>query len=104
MAGNAPNPQERDITRVVQAVRELFMGRSNAVGSLTLQANATTTTVIALNIGAQSRIFLTARTAAAAQEVLAGELHVSAVASGTFTVAHVNSASADRTFDYVALG
>jgi len=104
MAGNPPAPLEKNLVRIVQGVRELFQGRSNAVGVVTLTENATTTDVAALNCGADSKVFLTPTTANAAAEVGAGGMYISAVASQQFTITHANNAQTDRTFHYVVLG
>lgn len=104
MAGNVPPITERDPVRINQAIRDLFAGRSNAVGTVTLAAGETSTTVTGLNIGPASRVFLMPTTADAAAELAAGGLYVSAVAAGSFTITHANDASEDRTFHWVALG
>lgn len=104
MAGNVPNAAETNIRKIVQGVRELFQGRSNAVGTLTLEDGAASTTVTAINCGQDSKVFLTPTTANAAAEVGAGTLYVSSVASGAFTLTHANNAQTDRTFVYVCLG
>lgn len=88
--------------RIVRAVRELFEGRSNAVGSVTLRENQTTTTVIAPNIGPSSEIFLSPKTSNAAGAT--ANVRVTSVGSGTFTLTHSNTATTDRTFGWVALG
>lgn len=103
MAGNIPAITERDPTRINQAIRDLFAGRSNAVGTVTLTASDTTTAVEALNVGADSRVFLQATTANASAALLAG-LYVSAVAAGGFTITHASDAATDQTFFWVALG
>jgi hypothetical protein len=102
MAGNIPHLQEVSQVRQNQALRDLFAGRSNAVGTVTLTANAASTVVTAINCGADSKVFLFPTTANAAAIVAA--TYVSAVANGTFTVTHTNSATADKTFFWVALG
>lgn len=102
MAGKLPLSGEKDLFVIVQAIRELFFGRSLAVGQFTLRANQTTTTVAAPNIGEQSEIFLSPRTANAATAT--GNTRVTTVAPGTFTVTHSSTADADKTFGYVALG
>lgn len=104
MAGNVPQPGERDPRRIVQAIRELFEGRSNAVGEVTLQAGGTATTVTAANCGVDSKVFLFPTTANAAAEVGAGTLYCGTVAGGSFTLTHANNAQTDRTFFYVAIG
>lgn len=104
MAGNVPNPNETNPARIVRGVRELFAGRSNAVGVVTLTAGATETDVDAINCGPDSKVFLMPTTASAASDFSGGALFVSSVASGAFTVTHASSAATDRTFFYVCLG
>lgn len=104
MAGNVPHPQEKDPFKLVQGIRELFQGRSNAVGTVTLTENETTTDVAAINCGAESKVFLMPTTANAAAEFGNGTIYVSSVASGAFTLTHANAATTDRTFFYVCLG
>ncbi len=103
MAGTIPHIYERDQTRINQAIRDLFAGRSNAVGEVTLTANDTTTTVTALNIGIDSKVFLMPTTANAAADFVAG-VYISAVTSGGFEITHPNDADTDKTFFWVALG
>jgi hypothetical protein len=102
MAGNAPNLQERDPYKIVLAVNELFQGRSHAVGTVTLRANQTTTTVSSDTCGDESVILLSPTTANAAAAL--ATTYVSAVTQGSFTLTHANNAQTDKTFGYVALG
>jgi hypothetical protein len=95
---------EKDLKKFALAIQQLGEGRSNAVGSLTLAASATSTTVAARNCGAGSVVLLSPRTAHAAAELAAGTLYVGAVALGSFTLAHANNAQTDRSFGYVCLG
>jgi hypothetical protein len=104
MAGNVPASAETSLYKIVRAVRELFEGRSNAVGSFTLAANTATTTVTAPNCGTGSTVLYTPTSANAATEVGNGTIRVSTVANGSFTLAHANNAQTDRTFLYAALG
>jgi hypothetical protein len=104
MSGNVPIPTEQDPYKIVRAVRELFEGRSNAVGKLTLTANATSTTVTAANCGIGSTVLLTPTSAHAAAEFGNGTIYVSAVANGSFTLTHANNSQTDRTFLYAAFG
>jgi len=99
-----PSSRETSIPKIVQAVRELWEGRSNSGGQFTCALNAATTVVPAINCGDGSRILLSPRHANAAAEVGAGTLYVSAVARGAFTVTHANSATGNRTFDYEIKG
>jgi hypothetical protein len=100
----ALSPAETEPYRIVNAIRQLAAGRSNAAGSLTLAASAASTTVAAPNCAAAAQVFLFPKTAHAAAELAGGTCYVSAIANGSFTVTHANNAQADRTFAYVCLG
>jgi hypothetical protein len=100
----ALSPAETAPYRIVNAIRQLAAGRSNAAGSVTLAAGAASTLVAAPNCAAASQVFLFPRTAHAAAELAGGTCYVSAVANGSFTVTHANNAQTDRTFAYVCLG
>ena len=95
---------ETSIERIVQSIRELWEGRSMAVGSVTLTPNEATTVVAAINCGADSKVMLTPRTANAATELGNGTMYVSAVAAGAFTITHANAATTGRTFDWAIRG
>ena len=104
MSGNVPAPGDTDLYRIVRAVRELFEGRSNATGTVTLTANASSTAVAAPNCGAGSVPLLVPMTANAAAKIGNGTLHVSAVGNGAFTLSHASNGQTDRIFRFVALG
>lgn len=97
-----PATSDRDLTSIVQSIRELWEGRSDAKGTCTLAAGATTTTVSATNCGVNSRILLSPTTANAAGAL--ATTYVSAVAKGQFTLTHANAVSTDRTFFYAIQG
>jgi hypothetical protein len=98
------SPSETQLYIIVNAVRQLMQGRSNAAGSVTLAASAASTTVSAPNCAGGAQVFLFPRTLHAAAELAAGTCYVSAIAAGTFTVTHANNPQLDRTFSYVCLG
>jgi len=100
----ALSPAEKEPSRIVQAVRQLMEGRSNATGSVTLTANVATTTVTAPVCAAGSTVLLFPETTSAATEFGAGTLKVGTISNGSFVVTHVNSATADRTFRWAAFG
>jgi hypothetical protein len=104
MAGNVPAPGETRLDRIVRAIRDLYAGRSNAVGTVTLTENSATTVVTAINCGKDSKVFLMATTANAAAEAGGTALRISSVGQGTFTITHVNSATAGRTFYWACFG
>lgn len=94
--------EEKELSKVVGAVQELTKGRSNAVGTFTLTANAASTVVTAMNCGADSQPFIIPKTANAAAAL--ATTYISAVANGSFTVTHANNAQVDKTFGFVCLG
>lgn len=104
MSGSVPAQNESELLRIVRGVRDLFEGRSNAYGTFTLAAGETETTVIAPNCGETSEIVFSPKTADAAGEVAGGAMYVSSVSLGSFTVAHANDASTERTFAYRIVG
>lgn len=102
MSGRPPSPIETSTFEIVRSIRELYEGRSNAVGSVTLTASTTTTVVPTDTSGDGSVILLSPRTANAAAAL--ATTYVSSIGNGTFTLTHANNAQTDRTFGYVAIG
>lgn len=96
-----PGNKEKDATRYASAIRELATGRSNAVGTVALDASSTTTVVKAANCSALSVPFLQPLTASAAA---ATGVYIQSVAKGEFVIAHNSSAAIDRIFGYICLG
>ena len=101
-------PQETSIWRIVEAIRQLIQGRSNAVGEVTLEAGQTTTVVdsgvspAAVNVSEASEIFLSPKTATAAAAV--PTTFVSAIGQATFTLTHLSTADIDKTFAFEVRG
>ena len=89
---------------LARAVNNISNGRSNAFGSVTLDANQATTTLTDARIGADSVIAFMPTTANAAAEVGAGGMYVGTVVNGSATITHANNAQADRTFGYAIQG
>tara|TARA_Y100000310_G_scaffold329437_1_gene399277 strand:- start:2768 stop:3112 length:345 start_codon:yes stop_codon:yes gene_type:complete len=89
---------------VALAVDLLRRGKIQPIGSVTLTANAATTTLADPNIGGNSIILLDARTANAAAEEGAGTLYKDAPGDGSIVINHANNVQTDRTFQYVVLG
>ena len=81
-----------------------FQGKLNVVGSVTLTANAATTTYNDSRIGGESWIGFMPTTANAAAEIGGGTLYVTARADGSCTLNHANNAQADRSFDTLIIG
>ena len=104
MTAYVPGITETDLKKIVLALQHLAAGRSNAVGSVTLATGSATTTVTTANCAQGSTPILTPASASAAAEVGNGTMYVSAVANGSFTITHANSAMAGRTFLFAILG
>lgn len=88
--------RDRDI-----AIRQLIEGRGNHSGQITLNANATTTTLSKSTINENATPLLFPKTANAAA-ALATTYGV--VSKGLLTLTHANNAQTDRTFYYAILG
>lgn len=95
-------PDETDQRKVVNMVRQMAEGRSNAHGAVTLTANAATTTVSNMNVGPSSVIKFMPTTANAAAAL--ATTYVGTVIAGSFTITHANNAQVDRIFTYAVQG
>lgn len=102
MSVNVPFPRETDLEKLITAIRELASGRSNAVGSVTLTADTTSTTVTAVTCGAGSTVLLQPTTANAAAAL--GTTYIGTVSNGSFVITHASATTEDRTFRYVCIG
>ena len=94
-------PAGSSLRDAVFAINQLIRGRSNAVGSVTLTASATSTTVT----GAFNRnavVLLSPQTANAAAAL--ATTHAVVTDANTVTITHANAGSTDRSFAYVVLG
>jgi len=93
---------DRDI---ITAIRELIRGRSNAVTTITLTANAGTTTYVGPNVNENAEALLFPKTANAAAALATTYATISRIAGvPTVTITHANAASTDRTFALAILG
>ena len=98
-------PAGATLRDAVTAVNELAAGRSNAVGTVTLTANVTTTTYTGPNVNEAAHVFLFPRTANAATALATTYASISRIAGvNTVTITHANTASTDRTFAIAVLG
>ena len=83
---------------------QIHIGKLACTGTVTLTANATSTTVADVRAGAFSFVGLSPLTANAASAQAAGNVFLSTRAKQQFVLTHPNSASVDKTFTYVVLG
>ena len=92
------------LRKLAFAVNQLIDGKHNAVGSVTLTANQTTTAVSDNRAGTASVISFMPTSANAAAELGAGGMYVSVRGDSTFTITHANNAQTDRDFEYSISG
>lgn len=89
---------------MVRFMEQGQLGHIACVGSVTLTANITSTTVADTRAGAASFIWFMPLTQDAAGELANGNLYVSTRDKQFFVITHTNSANANRSFVYAILG
>ncbi len=89
--------------QMARAIGNLNSGKMNAVADVTLNANATSTTVTDGRIGPASHITLEPVTADALTAKQAG-LFVSSRVKGSCTISHASAAATDQTFTMLIIG
>lgn len=94
--------ERRHRERLASAVNALIAGKLDVVGSFTLAANVTSTTVSDNKFESNMAVVWVPTTANAAGAV--GGLYLSGRSQGSFTLTHANTATTDRTFLYARLG
>jgi len=103
LTGIRPEEHRR---KLAIAVNSLLQGKLNAVISLTLTANAASTTITDARLTPNSFLWFMPQTANAAAEIGNGTMYV---ASSTLTnrsavVTHANNAQTDRSFRVLIIG
>lgn len=100
--GNVPSWIQRAYT----VIDNLLLGKTNNVTTLTLTANAASTTLTDPRISFQSVITLVATTANAAAELGNGTIYqlTAGRVNGSRVFTHNNNAQVDRTFDVTIVG
>lgn len=88
--------------KLARAVNNILKGKTNNTGSVTLTANAASTTVTDPRVGYNSVVTLSPTTANAASAV--ATTYIATYGDGTFTITHVNDAQVDKTFKYIVTG
>ena len=89
--------------KMAEAINNILRGKIiQPIGSVTLTASQTTTTLSNPLIGASSWIGFMPTTANAAAAT--ANLYVSARSDGSATLTHANNAQVDRTFVYIIFG
>jgi hypothetical protein len=93
--------KERNQDTINQAIMTLQQGHLNSVGTFTLNASATSTTVASPTCMTTSVVLLSPQTADAASDMATTSV---VSGQGQFVVTHASNARVDRTFGYVVLG
>jgi len=101
MTIRAVSRNEKDISTLALVIGELASGRSNAHGTVTLTASATSTTVTTENCSSGSCVKLSPKTANAAAALATTYIVPS---NGSFVIHHASNAQTDRTFAYAIQG
>lgn len=93
----------KDVADIITAMQR---GRANNVGTVTLTASATSTTLTDSRIANDSAIILIPTTANASAEIGNGTIYVSETGrvNGSVVITHANAVTTDRTFRYAILG
>lgn len=96
----------RALQNAAKVINGVLQGKTNNTGTLTLTANAATTTFQHPLLGAASDVSFSPLTANAAAELGNGTMFVLAANKGkqTWTVTHANNAQVDRTFSFSITG
>lgn len=89
---------------VAQVVNNILRGKINSVGSVTLAANAASTTINDSRVTANSMILFTPQTAHAAAIALPYVLKANITEGASYVITHANDANTDKTFVVCILG
>lgn len=102
--GVAPfdDDEARHRRQLAVVLNNMLQGKTNNTGTLTVTANAATTTLTDSRIGATSVILLMPTTANAATAL--ANVYFTTFADGSCTVNHANNAQVDRIFRYAVIG
>lgn len=88
--------------RVADSLNRVIEGRTDAYGEVTLAPGTTSTTVLEQYVSERSTVCLSPMTSNAAKDI--DKVYISAVANGSFSIAHHNIAHTDVTFRYLWAG
>lgn len=94
--------EARHRREIASVLNNVVQGKLNNVGTLTLTANAASTTLTDARIGAKSTVLLMPTTANAAGALTT--TYFDTFSDGSCTVHHANNAQADKTFRYAVVG
>lgn len=97
-------PVNIHLWNLTDRANDIIDGRINAIGEVTLTANATSTTVTDNKFDSSMVVLLQPKTANAAAAIGTTYITDANKTKGQFVITHANNAQVDRTFAYVRLG
>lgn len=104
MTVRVPSPTETSLRVLIDTLRQMQRGRSNAHGEFSLAVSgATSTSITDTNCQEASHVATTPKTSHASAVIGAGGFYI-VPAAGAFTVHHTSTASTDCTFRYSICG
>ena len=88
------------------SIFNIWSGKLNCVGEITLTPNAATTVLNRKGLSPQSVVHFDPKTANAATELYGATMYVLSAnrLNDAWTITHANNANADKTFQYTVIG
>ena len=90
------------LTQIVNAINAILRGRSNAVGTITLDPLAASTVIEDPRISADSSIHLQPTNGITA--ACCTSTYISSIGNGTATITHLSTGDLDKTYKYTIHG
>lgn len=95
---------EQWIRQAATVINNMLVGSLNVSDTVTLTANAASTTVTDARCSFQTGVVLIPTTANAAAAIATTYISETSRVNGSFVLTHANNAQTDRTFRYVLMG
>jgi superfamily II DNA helicase RecQ len=104
--GETPDAFRQGYRKMARIVNSALQGHFNAVTTLTLTANAASTTLTDARLTVNTAIVFDPVTANAAAELYGATMYVTSANrnNGAFVITHANNAQTDRTFNVLMVG
>jgi hypothetical protein len=104
--GETPDAFRQGYRKMARIVNNSLQGHLNAVTTITLTANAASTTLTDARLTVNSVVIFDPVTANAATEIFGATMYVTSANrnNGAFVITHANNAQTDRTFNVLMMG
>lgn len=89
---------------LLRVLNNILIGKLNVGGTVTLTANAGSTTLTDTRLGYQTAVILVPTTANAAAAIATTYISETSRVNGSVAITHANNAQTDKTFRYVLIG